>query len=115
MKDTSRPDKDSKPDRPEPDLQFKAYEVGAKVYDHIIALQTGVVTVANFFLAITGAIWVAVSTDQLKLPSFASTAILYFHMIGTVATLQIIVSNFMRLDYGSHFLRGSAVSTIQTL
>src|SRR5215204_4802075 len=88
--------------RPE---QLAAYEVGAKVYDHIIALQSGLATVANLYLLITGALWVAIGTDQLKLPGYAAVLVLGFHLIGSVATLQIIASNINATKLRFTFLK----------
>jgi len=85
--------------------QLKAYEVGAKVYDHIIALQSGSATVANLYLLITGALWVAIGTDQLKLPRYAAVLVLRFHLIGSVATLQITASNTNAIKLRFAFLK----------
>jgi hypothetical protein len=87
------------------DCELKAYEVGAKVTDHIIALQASVVNVANFFIVITGALWVAVGTNQLKLPTYVSIILLCFHIIGAVATWQVLASHLYAIRLRFAFLK----------
>jgi ABC-type siderophore export system fused ATPase/permease subunit len=86
------------------DCELKAYEVGAKVTDQIIALQASVVNVANFFIVITGALWVAVGTNQLKLPTFVSIILLCFHIIGAVAAWQVMASHLYAIRLRFEFL-----------
>lgn len=63
--------------------QLKAYEIGLKETDQIIAIRNHMATVANLLLLVTGAIWAAIHAEAA--PSVKPTASCHPSAPGTSA------------------------------
>lgn len=94
---------------PEPDAQLKAYELGLKETDQIIAIQNHTATVATTLLVVTGAIWAALHAKEVRIPDSAAVAILALHILACLPALQLLVSNTnainLRFAFHKHYSR----------
>ena len=84
--------------------QVAAYEAGSKVYDQIIEIHGNIVGVANVYLVVTGVLWGAVATNAMQVPTTAATAILAFHLLGSIAVLQSLAASLNAISLRHAFL-----------
>jgi hypothetical protein len=87
-----------------PDSQVKAYELGLKETDQVIAIQNHTAVVANLLLVITGALWAALHAKDLVIAAAAGVAVLLLHIFACLAVLQLLVSNTNAVNLRFRFL-----------
>jgi hypothetical protein len=87
------------------ETQLSAYEVTAKAYDQILALQADLSKLANLFFVITGALWAAVATKKFGISDAAALGIFGFHLVASVLTLQVIATNLNGIKVRFEFLK----------
>lgn len=81
--------------------ELTAYELTAGIHELIATLQKNLADLASMYLTITGALWVAIATDQLHLSQIAKSTVLSFHMLASILTLQMMatITNAIRLRF----------------
>jgi hypothetical protein len=86
------------------DVQLKAYELGLKETDQIIAIQNHTATVGNILLVVTGAIWAALLQKETSISTPAVAAVLILHIVTCFPALQLLISNTHAIDLRFKFL-----------
>ncbi|REJ74456.1 MAG: hypothetical protein DWQ36_20355 [Acidobacteria bacterium] len=84
-----------------PAEELGAYETGTRVYAQVFELQKMLADSSYKFVAVTGAVWTVVFTEQLALPTQASIALLLVHAVASVCFLfhSMSLGNAMRLRF----------------
>lgn len=95
----------SSSNQPASELQLKAYELGLKETDQIIAIQNHTATVANTLLVVTGAIWAALYAKEMSIPAPAAAAVLLLHILACLPALQLLISNTHAINLRFKFLQ----------
>jgi hypothetical protein len=87
------------------EAQLSAYEVTAKAYDQVIALQADLSKLANLFFVITSTLWAAIATKKFGISDPVALGLLTFHLIASVLTLQVIATNLNGIKLRFEFLK----------